>query len=242
MTIPLEYGYIIGSLFFLVIWLAIFLVRKDTRHEMVVMSLLLGFISVVTAYYWWTQDWWHPATITGTRVGIEDFLVGFGSGGIMAVIYEVVFKRRLYKRSAQQHRSGGLTILFALAFFTSWFFWGVGLTSFWASTFAMILSALLLYYLRRDLFFNSLISGALMALISLPFYYSILVFVPNWVSTTYDFAHLSGILITGIPVEEIIFWFLAGMVFGPFYEYWQGERLRKVTLEQKDKASRVFLN
>jgi len=38
---------------------------------------------------------------------------------------------------------------------------------------------------------------------------------------------LSGHRITGIPVEEIIFWFLAGFLFGPFYEYWQGVRLRR---------------
>lgn len=227
MSIPLEYGYLLGNGVFLALWLIFFFVRKDIRREMLVMSCLIGFLSVVTAYYWWTQDWWHPQTITGTKVGVEDFLMGFASGGIMAVIYEVVFKKQLYKRPKQQHRSGGLTVLFALAFFTSWFFWGIGLTSFWASAVAMICSSLLLYYLRKDLFIDSVASGVLMLLLALPFYFSIIFFVPGWINATYNFDHLSGVLVAGIPIEELIFWFLAGLVFGPFYEYWKGEKLRQ---------------
>ena len=42
----------------------------------------------------WTVDWWQPETVTGTRAGIEDAILGFTNGGLGAVLYEVVFKKR----------------------------------------------------------------------------------------------------------------------------------------------------
>jgi hypothetical protein len=57
-------------------------------------------------------------------------------------------------------------------------------------------------------------------------YFTIMLVSPGWIAQTYYFNHLSGILILGIPIEEVIFWFLAGVVFGPFYEYWKCEYLK----------------
>ena len=64
-----------------------------------------------------------------------------------------------------------------------------------------------------------------MAFISTFSYLLILVIHPDWIEITYSM--LSGERFIGIPIEELIFWFLAGLLFGPFYEYWQGEKLRK---------------
>lgn len=192
---------------------------------MLTMSLMIGILSLVTSYYWWTTDWWRPLNVTGTKVGIEDFIMGFSTGGIMASIYEVVFKRGLYKRKLHHHISGGLTILFLLAQTTMWLFWGVGFTSFWASTIAMTLVAFIMIFIRRDLFFTSIITGVLMVIVSSIFYYTIVFISPEWINHTYLLG-LSGTRIIGVPIEEYIFWFFSGVVFGPFYEYWQGERLR----------------
>jgi hypothetical protein len=194
---------------------------------MLTVSFLIGILSVITAHYWWTIDWWRPATITGTTVGIEDLLMGFGSGGIMAVAYEILFRKRLYHtRTKQLHCPSSFTVLLLLAFLTSWLFWGVGFTSFWASSIAMVIAAGVLFYYRKDLFINGLLSGALMVAISLSFYFTIMLISSEWIGKTYLFNTLSGWLVLGIPIEEFVFWFLAGLVFGPFYEYWQGERCR----------------
>ncbi len=222
-------AYLMSTIALLIVWAIFFFIRKDTRKEMIVMSFLIGAMSVITAHYWWTVDWWRPITLTGTKIGIEDFLAGFGSGGIMAVAYEILFKKRLYKTRRENVRYPDQnTILLLLAFFTAWLFWGVGLTSFWASTIAMIIAASVIFYFRRDLFLNGLLSGVLMALISLFPYFTIMVFSAEWIDKVYYFETLSSIRIFSIPVEEFVFWFLAGLVFGPFYEYWQGKRLRKI--------------
>jgi hypothetical protein len=224
-----HYAYLAATLPLLVIWIVFYALRKDIRKEMLVVSILVGLLSVITAHYWWTIDWWKPATITGTVVGIEDFLAGFGSGGIIAVAYEVLFRKRLYHtRTKAAHQPSAFTVLLLIAFLMSWLFWGVGLTSFWASTVAMIAAAAVLFYFRRDLFLNGVLSGVLMAAISSLSYFTIMFLSPEWIPNTYLFDTLSGHLLLGVPIEEFVFWFFAGLVFGPFYEYWQGERCRKM--------------
>ena len=194
---------------------------------MLLMSILIGILSLITSYFWWTVDWWKPLTLTGTKIGVEDFVMGFSSGGIMATIYEVIFKRGLYKRKLYHHAEAALTILLLLSQTTMWLFFYVGLTSFWASTFAMLLVAFVIFFIRKDLIITSLLSGILMAIMSLVFYFVIIFISPTWISHTY-LGGISGIRIVGIPIEEFIFWFLAGLVFGPFYEYWQGEKLKAI--------------
>ncbi len=225
--VSLHHAYIIGDAIFFLVWLPLFLFYKNTRQEILIMGLLIGGMSVITAYYWWTIDWWHPQTITGTRVGIEDFLTGFFSGGIRAVVYEDVFNKKYVKRK-NVRRPRVLTLMVLLALVTSLLFWGAGFTSFWSATIALVAVAIVLFYYRPDLVLNGVMSGTLMAAIALLPYYVIMALSPTWIVATYDFKHLSGIEITGIPVEELIFWFLAGLVFGPFYEYWQNEKLRRV--------------
>ncbi len=227
--VPTEWVYLIACLPFILVWAFLFFRRKDLRGEMLFTGILIGLMSVATAYYWWTIDWWHPATITGTRVGVEDFVIGFFTGGIMAAAYEVLFRKRLYKAKAKAHHLGGLTLLLLLGCLTSWLFWGVGISSFYASSIAMIIVATILFWDRRDLIIDGLLSGALMAFVSLSFYITIILISPDWIQQTYHWDGLSGILIRGVPIEEFIFWFLAGVLFGPFYEYAKSEGLRRLT-------------
>ena len=223
-----RYAYFIATLPALAIWLYFYVKREDLRREMLVISALIGLLSIVTSYYWWTADWWRPLTITGTKVGIEDFLLGFGYGGIMAVVYAVFTGRRYGRRRAITHGLHDFyLILFLLAQTTTWLFYGVGLTSFYASTFAMLLVTAVMLFMRKDLMFNAIMSGLFVAAISTLFYATASLVSGEWADKTYMLDTLSGIHVVGIPVEEFIFWFLAGMVFGPFYEFYKGLRLSK---------------
>ena len=85
---------------------------------------------------------------------------------------------------------------------------------------------LLLYY-RKDLLKNALLSGLLMAIVSLPAYYISEKLSPGWISNTFEYEHLSGLHIVKAPLEDIVFYFLFGMWTGPFYELWKGEVAKK---------------
>ena len=223
--IDYQYSYLVGTIFYLIVWVILFWHRKDLQREMLVMSFLIGLMGLATNYYWWNVDWWHPPHITNTPVGIEDFLIGFASGGAIAVIYEEILKKRYYKSHVRRHVPGVKIILLLLAQLTFWLLWGLHLTSFVGSSIAMLTTASVMFYYRKDLFWKGFLTALLTPLISLVFYYPIIFSVPNWVNQTYRFNYLSGRLVLGIPIEELIFWFFAGLVFGPLYEYWQGIRL-----------------
>lgn len=110
--IPNKYAYMFGCLLFFIPWAILFWHRKDLRKAMFIMGCVGAVGSLITAQYW-TVDWWRPQTITGTRVGIEDFILGISNAGIATVLYAELFHKRLYRRRKVDH-SRNLTLLVAL--------------------------------------------------------------------------------------------------------------------------------
>ena len=193
---------------------------------MLQMGLLVGLLSMVTSYLWWTTDWWQPVTFTGTRVGIEDFLMGFFAGGIMSSGYEIVFRWFDVKdnRKSENFIKQSNLILICLALITAFLFWFLDFRSAASCFIAMILTIFYTVCIRPDLK-NIVIGSAItMFLCCLPFYIILAIFFPNWIVATYPFDVWTGYRIYNIPIEEFIFWFLAGAVFGPFYEVRRGFR------------------
>ncbi len=194
---------------------------------MILTSLLISILSVLTSYFWWTKDWWKPETITGTIVGIEDFIMGFTTGGIMSIAYDFLLNKGYSKLKSKQRLFSGILVMIFMALLMFYLFLVAGITSFWSSVVTMIIVILFLDYSRRDLLLDSLISGVSMLFISVSFYLVIVLVSNTWVDNTY-LSGLSGIRVGTIPIEEFIFWFLAGMWVGPFYEYVYGRRLRSI--------------
>lgn len=225
MNIPMEYIYLIANIPFSIVWLIIFLRRKDLRHEMFIMSLLVGLASILTSYFWWTDDWWRPLTLSGTRVGVEDIILGFTTGGIMASVYEFFFKKTLYHKVKPFWHTLIVSVT-SLVVLMEILMRGFSFTSFYASTLSLVLVISLMLVLRRDLTVSAFSSAVLMTLISTLFYGAIILLSPQWIDKTY-LPTLSGLRVAGVPIEEFVFWFLAGAFFGPFYEFWKGEKIRR---------------
>lgn len=218
--------YLFALLIPCLIWFLIFLKRKDLRREILLGSSSIGILSVLTSYLWWTTDWWKPLTITNTIVGVEDFLLGFFMGGIMSVIYSFILNNRYNKETTIHNVKEAYLLVILMGGITSFLIGVINMTSFWSSTISMSLFVILILFLRKDLFFNSLFSGIFMVIISLSFYAIIIFISDTWISNTYIY-ELSGIRFFNIPIEEFVFWFLSGMWVGPFYEYCYGRKLRK---------------
>lgn len=224
--VPLEYVYLVALVPFLCVWIIFFHKRKDLRKEILVMSILFGTLSVLASYYWWTIDWWQPPTITGTRVGIEDFLMGFAAGGIITALYPIFTHEHYKKRLVHHHFYQGVLWLLVLANIMWWLI-SAGWTTFWASTVSMLFVASAIFlFIRRDLLKDAIISGVLMTLVAWLFYGLILLISSEWITITY-LGGISGVYMLGVPIEEFIFWYLAGLLFGPFYKYWFGIRLNE---------------
>ena len=224
-----QYSYLIGSLALLIIWFVLFIWRKDVRKEMFIISLMFG-VGGVASEFVYSVDWWHPLTILNTRVSVEDFIFGFATGGVAAVIYEEVFnkKMRWTRRRIARHNNQNLYLpcLALILLFFGGFYW-LHINSLYASLIAFVIPTIGMWIRRKDLISDSLLSGLLLSVVAFLFFIVPESIAPGWVANSWHWANLSGITIFKAPVEDIIWFFIVGLFIGPLYEFWQEAKLVK---------------
>ncbi|MBI2142644.1 hypothetical protein HYU15_04130 [Candidatus Woesearchaeota archaeon] len=223
-----AYTYLLGSTMLLALWIGLFIHRKDVRKEMLFVSLIVAFFGLALEGLALTKDWWQPETITGTIIGIEDFIYGFAIAGIAAVIYEEIFKRKLHERKKGKHDNKDIAISLALMLVTfSISFFALKIHSFYSTVLALSFGAAYILAKRPDLTIDSIATGTILTIIGLLGYLIVNAFSPGFVNDWFFMDKLSGILILGYPIEDLIWYFLTGMLLGPIYEAWQNARLVK---------------
>ena len=87
----METGLIVGSLLLMFMWLLIFLVRKDLRKEMLIISFIFGLLGITGHFYY--GSYWQPVhlfKLFNLQIGIEDYLFTFSVAGIGSVWYEFI--------------------------------------------------------------------------------------------------------------------------------------------------------
>lgn len=228
MHIPFQYAYLTGTIISLIVWVVLYLHRKDLRREMITMSVLFAILGLFPEYLWWTKDWWRPQTVTGTVIGIEDFLLGFSNGGIAAVLYEELFKKRIYKYKSRNHNLSTALIIICSYLILGLIFHILELNSFVATAIAYFITGGILIFLRKDLMWDAILTGFCGVIASIPIYLLLEYFSPNFIEKTWLWSNLSGICFMKIPIEDLIFYFLAGFSIAPMYLYWKNEKLRKI--------------
>lgn len=223
-----QYAYLVGNLLIgLPVWLILFLHRKDFRKEILIVSFIIGIAGPVSEL-WYLQDYWRPETFNGWPIGIEDFLFGFLLGGISSVIYEEVFGQHYVKRKDRSHHwSWFLLPVAALFLFSFNLLFFIGINSIYASFLTFLLVAGVMVFYRRDLFMDSLMSGLLVGGFMFFGYLIYLSIFPEAIHRWWLLDNISGFLILGIPVEELLWAFGWGMVAGPMYEFFTGLKFKK---------------
>jgi len=224
-----QYTYLIIVSILIVIWIILFLWRKDIRKEMLIISLIFGLAGPLSAYVY-IQDWWKPLTITKTPIGIEDFLFGFVIGGIAAIIYSLLFNKKIKttkvkKIKTQKRNINFLILLVLLASIFLLSFFVLKLNSLISTILAFIIPTLIIYIKRKDLVKDSLLSGILTLAISIIIYYILNLIMPGFFDEFWLFQNIGRVMILGIPLEEHVWFFLAGAFIGPLYEYWKEGKL-----------------
>ena len=218
-----KYTYLLGSLLFFVYWFYLFFKLKDYRRRLFLMSLIYAVLLLPFGYFY-TADWWKPDTILGYRLGIEDFLLAFSNNGIAAVWFLLFFKINnkgnysIFRISMPLVIVGLMTIVLILIF--NW-------TSFYATCVGIFVAIFYILYQRRDLIKISLLSGMVMILISLPIYLLMIFMSPGYVEHTWILNKLSGFLFLGIPIEDVIWYFLAGAMVSILYPFYNEEKYDK---------------
>jgi len=221
----LKYSYLVGNLYLLAIWLYFFWKWPNRRIPMLVVGLMFLPVGLGAEYFWWTIDWWHPQTITGTRLGIEDAILSFSLPGISILIYKFFFKKDLEGRFElnRKYFLAALHRLAPVALFsfstTAILFYIFHVPSFISTSIGMLVAGIYILTFRNDLLPALLWSALLMVLVSLPIYFLWQAATPGIIEKFWNLSQMTGYKIFRIPVEDIIWFALVGFVMGGFVEY-----------------------
>jgi hypothetical protein len=213
------------------VWLILFIMRKNVRKEMLIMSVVFSIIGTPIQLIY-IKDWWIPLRITDTILGIEDVLFGFSVAGIAAVIYEDIFRKyiRSKKLGPKKRRENNLFFLVYILVFAVIFLLTFYLTknSLYASALAFIYGVTIIYVKRPDLIVDSLATGFMFLILVIIIYKVVDQITPGWVNQFWLFINVPQIKILGVTIDDMIWYFLAGCFWGPLYKYWKEARLAKM--------------
>ncbi len=221
-------SFLIVSLVFFVIWLAILFFSHETRREQIIMSIVgaimaPGIILVVA------EDYRNIVSDQIAVLGIEDLIFSFALFGIAAVIYQVLLGKHLHKMRGERvkikhpvtHLITHLILVLGLWAFISLLLIHVFSL---ASIQALIVGGALIgtYIIadRHDLLFNALVSGLMLAI--LLFIVEQFFFVrlhPVDAAMFWQWNAVSKFVIGGVPLEELIWAATIGFAIGPLYEW-----------------------
>ena len=157
-----------------------------------------------------------------TGFDIESFILAFAVGGIGMVLYTAFARRELVPlgtedRRERRHRLHRVALVapFALlvpAYLLPW-------NPIYPSLLALALGALGSVACRPDLIKNTLVGGVLFFLLYGAFMLGLRWFAPGYIEAVWNLPALSGGLVYGIPLEELLFGLTFGMYWSGVYEH-----------------------
>ncbi len=231
----MQYVWLIWSLLILTIWFVVLFVNKGLRKEILWASI--GTVPLGLSEPLFVPSYWNPPSLfdLAQRTGfdIESIIFSFAVGGLAAVLYESIFKVKHMEITKEEchhkrHRlhllslSSPIIIFIILATVTNW-------NHIYCAIVAMFLGGIAALLCRPDLKKKIWVGGLLFLGLYFIIFLSLVKVFPYYVRNVWNISHISGILILGIPLEELLFAFALGMLWSSFYEHVRWVRLVKGT-------------
>ena len=224
----MQYAYSIGCLIVLFVWLLFFILRKDLRKEIIfgsILSLPFGFSD-----YLWVPEYWNPPSlfnlISNYGVGIESFLFFFLCGGIAAVVYEVIARKKTVRIRGKRKYLFVSYILIILIFISLEFIFPE--RTIYNAIISLLIVATIIVVRRKDLISQIIFGGIFFAIVYFILFVIFNKIFPDYVLAVYTLENIWGIIVLGVPLEEIAISFGVGAVWSSFYEYIKGYKTRKI--------------
>ena len=224
-----QYTYFIGCIICLIVWLLLYIKRKDLRKEMIFGSLL-G-VPFGLSEFLFVPEYWNPPSlfnlINKIGFGIESLLFGFCIGGIASILYEFINKKKLKKVRKYKQSDFAPYLIFAILF--------LGLEiilpekSIYNLSISLIIMAIIIALLRKDLIKQIMFSGFLFATLYFIFCLTLKLLFEEFLYQYYNLNNLLNIKLLGIPIEEIIFGFAVGAAWSTLYEYIKGYKTKSIS-------------
>ncbi len=214
-----QHIYLLSALISLVFWIFIFILnnKREDRRKMIIIGLFTMVLAVVGESMY-LIDWWQPKFIYDFPVHLEDIIFGFASGGVISGLYTLLSKKRgqVAFQTFQNIYKIPLLVLFFFCLFGLFYIFNV--SSFLSNIYALSVPLLFLIAWRIKVLPAVFLTASIVTLFALFTYLFIMQINPTYVGETYLFNYLSGDLFMGIPVEELLWFFFAGLGVSSFQE------------------------
>lgn len=219
-----QYVWLLWSSAFLVPWALLYIMWPALRSHMVRVSVATSLVGLAEPIF--VPTYWNPPSLfdLAQRTGfdIESFIFCFAIGGIGSVLYNALARRELHpvpaaERYATRHRLHALALMtpyfsFPLLYALPWNVIYAGIT-------ALAIGATLNVLCRPELGRKTLLGGSLFLVLYAAFMVVLVAFAPGYIDQIWNLADLSGVLIAGIPLEELAFGFAFGTYWAGLYEH-----------------------
>jgi hypothetical protein len=229
-----QYAWLLWSLLLMGIWAVIYALfrNRDGRREMLVVSFwtsLLGFTEPL-----FVPAYWNPPSLFDlahrTGFDIESIIFSFAMGGIAVALYDWIFAPRHFAMpNVEQHRSEHRYHRWALASAPIVFLvllLAISLNPIYSSFIALIAGGLATWYCRPDLKKKMIASAFLFLGLYFLYFLTLIAAYPGYVERVWNLPAISGILIVGVPLEELMFAFGLGFLWSSVYEHFAWRKLK----------------
>ncbi len=166
----------------------------------------------------WVPEYWKPPSIFNLplKFDVESIIFSFGTGGIAVEVYRRFFP--VISASTTKHKyhllvlcSGPVAFVFLLI--------TTRMNHIYSAIIAMAIGGLFSYFFRPDLRKRMFVSAGLCTALYFGYFLLLVVMFPGYIERVWNLKAISGILIAGVPVEELIFAVCLGFLWPSVYEY-----------------------
>ncbi len=229
----MQYTYLNWSLILLFLWVLVFACIGDSKRKMVIVSLgTMPFGLTQPIFY---PEYWFPPTLfdMAIRTGfdLESLIFSFAVGGLASSFYEIWHKSNLEHappcfKNNRHHRFHSLALASPLLVFPPLFVFTT-LNPIYSASIAMLVGGVAAGLCRPDLWSRIIYS----AIVFLGFYFVFFATMswvhPLYVAMFWNMAEITGFLVLGVPIEELMFGVTFGMMWGGLYEHLGWYRIQK---------------
>lgn len=223
----MQYVWLVWSLLLIAIWLIVYftLDARDKKREMLVVSFWTSLLGLTEPLF--VPAYWSPPSLfdlaSKTGFDVESLIFSFGIGGLAVVLYEHIFRTQhavmsLGKRHDLRHRfhfwalSSAPIIFVVLLIATK-------INPIYSAIIAMAGGGLFAWFCRPDLKKKMLVSALIFLGLYFIYFLTLIIAYPGYVQNVWKLKAISGILILGIPLEELMFALSFGFLWSSIYEH-----------------------
>lgn len=214
-----------ASLVLLVVWLVIFTIKSKARKEMLWVSLFTMPFGLTEPLF--VPEYWNPPSLfnLAATIGfdIESLIFSFAIGGIGAILYETFFKIKhikmsYHEKNSSRHRHHLPALISPLITFLPLFLF-TSLNPIYSASIAMAVGAIAAIFCRPDLKMKVLLGSLMFFALYFIFFVSFNLAYPDLVKQVWNLQAISGILVFGVPLEELMFALTFGALWSSYYEH-----------------------